>query len=118
MSLQNFGKSASRVRSCSGGCFSFVIRYGAPKISPMTGIVHVACLFKKGDPACADNYRPISLLQIGYKLFNSMLLRRVKKAGVEDKLWKTQFGFRTGCGTSDAIFIARRMIEQCYSSKD
>ena len=47
-----------------------------------------------------------------------MLLRRLKAAGVEDMLWNTQFGFRTGCGTGDAIFIARRMIEQCHNSRD
>ena len=71
----------------------------------------VACLFKKGDPACPDNYRPISLLQIGYKIFSSMLLYRLKCAGVEQKIWQTQFGFRSGCGTSDAVFICRRLIE-------
>jgi len=74
----------------------------------------VACIFKKGDPTCPDNYRPISLLQIGYKLFSSMILARLTKNGVEDKLWRTQFGFRSGCGTRDAIFIARRLIEQCH----
>ena len=78
----------------------------------------VACLFKKGDPACPDNYRPISLVQVGYKLFSSMILRRLKAAGVENKLWKSQFGFRSGHGTSDAIFVARRMMERCHNSKD
>jgi hypothetical protein len=78
----------------------------------------VACLFKKGDPACPENYRPISLVQVGYKLFSSLILNRFKVAGVEDKLWKSQFGFRSGCGTQDAIFIARRLIEQCHNNQD
>ena len=81
-------------------------------------LARVACLFKKGDPACPDNYRPISLLQVGYKLFSGMVLRRLQCAGVEEKIWKTQFGFRSGCGTRDAVFIARRMIEQCHRNKN
>ena len=44
----------------------------------------VACLFEKGDPACPDNYRPISLLQVGYKLFSSMVLRR---QNMENTIW-------------------------------
>ena len=47
-----------------------------------------------------------------------MILARLKHAGVEDKLWSTQFGFRSNHGTKDAIFIARRMMEQCYNSKN
>ena len=41
----------------------------------------VACLYKKGDPAMPENYRPISLLAIGYKIFASLLLHRLKTAG-------------------------------------
>ena len=62
-------------------------------------VAQVACLLKKGNPALADNYRPISLLCVIYKLFSSMLLHRLKKAGVEDKIWETQFGFRSKRGT-------------------
>eukprot|EP00973_Karenia_brevis_P029025 4003499-Karenia_brevis.AAC.1 len=78
----------------------------------------VACLFKKGDPSLAENYRPISLLPVAYKIFSAMILNRFKKAGMETKLWRSQMGFRSGYGTRDAIFIARRMIEQCYNSRD
>ena len=57
-------------------------------------------------------------MQVGYKLFSSLILNRFKVAGVEDKLWKSQFGFRSGCGTQDAIFIARRLIEQCHNNQN
>jgi hypothetical protein len=34
--------------------------------------------FKKGDPREACNYRPISLLQVDYKIFSHILVRRIK----------------------------------------
>ena len=71
----------------------------------------VALLFKKGDPSSCDNYRSICLQSIGYKLFAWMLKERLVQAGVDQALWKSQFGFRPGCGTDDAIFIARRHAE-------
>ena len=37
----------------------------------------VALIYKKGDPADCDNYRPICLLSIGYKLFAAMLKQRI-----------------------------------------
>ena len=45
----------------------------------------VAMIFKKGDPACCDNYRPICLLQIGYKLFAMIILQRLRQAGAQEK---------------------------------
>ena len=78
----------------------------------------VATLYKKGSPADCGNYRPISLLAVGYKMFASMLLRRLQKAGAEQRLWPTQFGFRTGMGTTDALFLARRSLEEAWATKD
>ena len=46
----------------------------------------VAMLFKKGDPGECDNYRPISLLTVGYKLFAIILLNRLREAGAEKRL--------------------------------
>ena len=78
----------------------------------------VAAIFKKGDPACCENYRPISLLAVGYQIFAAILLRRLKDAGAEDRIWPTQFGFRSGCGCADALFIARRKVENAWARKD
>ena len=74
-------------------------------------------IFKKGDPAEASNYKPISLLQIGYTLFAQILLQRLKDAGAESRLWPTQFGFRSGVGTAEALFLARRLIEEAWAVK-
>ena len=77
----------------------------------------VAMLFKKGDPADPNNYRPICLLSIAYKLFASLLKQRLLDASVEDRLWKSQFGFRKGHCTEDAIFVALRKIEQACARR-
>ena len=71
----------------------------------------VAMIYKKGDPGFCDNYRPICLLSIASNIFASMLKQRLLDAGVDGAIWPSQFGFREGCSTEDAIFIARRRIE-------
>ena len=78
----------------------------------------VTAIFKKGDVSSCDNYRPISLLPIGYKLFVNVLLRRLKAAGAERRVWSSQFGFRSRRGTADALFLARRLLDQTWGTKD
>jgi hypothetical protein len=68
-------------------------------------------IFKKGAPDQCDNYRPISLLCVAYKVYASILLKRLQASGAEARLTSTQYGFRTGFGTGDAIFCMRRLIE-------
>ena len=74
-------------------------------------VSRVAALFKKGDLGDCGNYRPISLICVGYKLFAHVLLHRLKAAGAENRIWHTQFGFESERGTSDALLLARRIIE-------
>ena len=78
----------------------------------------ITCLHKKGRTDDCQNYRPISLLIVGYKVFAALLHRRLVQAGAEEKLSKNQFGFRSGRGTQDAIFILRRLIEQAWAQRD
>ena len=68
-------------------------------------------LFKKGDDAIPENYRPISLLSVGYKILASLLLQRLQDAGSEERIRETQYGFRPERGTADALFLARRLID-------
>ena len=77
----------------------------------------VVPVFKKGSPAECDNYRPISLVSVLYKLYASILLRRLKAAGAEGRLWQTQFGFRSKRSTEDALFIVRRRLDQALAAK-
>ena len=77
----------------------------------------VVCIFKKGSPEICENYRPISLLCVSYKIFASILLSRLKNAGAEEIIFPTQFGFRAKYGTREALFAARRMLEQVLEDK-
>ena len=71
-------------------------------------IARITAIFKKGDASECSNYRPISLLNSGYKLFASIFLSRLKIAGIESLISNTQFGFKSSVSTSDALFLARR----------
>ena len=78
----------------------------------------VVAIFKKGDESLCENYRPICLLQAGYKLYATILLRRLQAAGAESRVWPTQFGFQSQSGTTDAIFMARRYLDDAWEAKD
>ena len=78
----------------------------------------VVAIFKKGDDALPENYRPISLLAVGYKVLASLLLRRIQAGGSEQRIRESQYGFRPKRGTSDAIFLARRLIDAALERND
>jgi len=80
-------------------------------------IAIVTALYKKGSVEDCGNYLPISLISVAYKLFATLLLKRLKIAGAERRLTTTQFGFRSGRGTNDAIFAVRRHIELALAHK-
>ena len=46
----------------------------------------------------------------GHKLFATIGLRTLTAAGADAGIWPTQFNFRTGRGSADALFVARRMF--------
>ena len=54
---------------------------------------------------------------VAYKLFASLLLSRLQSAGAEDRLTKTQIGFRRRRGTNDAIFVVRRQIDLAFATR-
>ncbi len=55
---------------------------------------------------------------IGYKLVAAILLNRLKQAGAEKRIWNTQFGFKSGSGTADALFAVRRLVDSICGSAD
>ena len=64
-----------------------------------------------------SNYRPISLLDTCYKLYARILQRRIADA-VDSCIRKTQYGFRKGRSTVNALFILRRLLEWVQNHKD
>ena len=63
---------------------------------------------KSREPALCENYCPISLLSIGYKVFAAVLHGRLVGAGAEVRIWTTQFGFHSKAG---ALFAAIRLAD-------
>ena len=45
-----------------------------------------------------------------------VLMGRLKKAGAEERIWWTQYGFKSKRGTCDDLLLARRVIEQNLNS--
>ena len=78
---------------------------------------NVTSLHKKGSVEDCDNYRPISLICVAYKMFASLLLKRLQAGGAEARLTATQFGFRRKVGTADAIFAVRRHIDLALAQR-
>ena len=59
---------------------------------------------KKGDLSSCDNWRGISLLDVGGKLFTKIIQQRLHTVA-ESVLPDTQCGFRSGRGCVDIIFL-------------
>jgi sorting nexin-29 len=70
-------------------------------------------IYKKGDRMQCKNYRPITLMNVAYKIFTTILSNRLSQI-MESKLGEYQAGFRPNRSTVDNIFILRQMYEKCY----
>ena len=79
-------------------------------------VATVVLLYKKGDAQLPENYRPISLLPVGYKVLARILQKRLQHGGVEDRIRSTQYGFRAKCSAVQAISVARRILDAAYAS--
>lgn len=77
-----------------------------------TLIVHI--YKRKGDRACCDNHRGISLLSIAGKVLARILLNRLQQhIHDSDIIPESQCGFRVGRGTMDMVFTVRQIQEKC-----
>ena len=76
---------------------------------------NIVSIFKgKGSDSDPASYRPISLLNVVYKVYAALLQRRLAAAHDAD-LRATQYGFRANRSTLQPLFILRRL--QDYSLK-
>jgi len=77
----------------------------------MKGII--CPIFKKEDRTICSNYRPITLLNVAYKIFTILINNRLTSI-VESKLEDCQMGFQPNPSTIDNRFIVRQITEKCH----
>jgi len=70
-------------------------------------------VYKKRDTLNCTNYRPITLLNVAYKIFAIIFNQRLVDI-VETELGDYQSDFRPNRSTTDNIFMIRQIIEKCY----
>jgi hypothetical protein len=70
-------------------------------------------IYKKGDRMICSNYRPITLLNVVYKIFTILINSRLSNI-VYRKLEDCQMGFGPNRSTIDNLFIVRQIIEKCH----
>ena len=70
----------------------------------------IVLLSKKGDLSLMTNYRGISLFSIAAKVYNKILLNRIRDE-VDPILSKNQAGFRPGRSCAQQIHILRSVLE-------
>ena len=97
-------------------CLNFM--WEAKHVPDDFAAAQVASVYKKGNHDNPENYRPISLLNTTYKLCAYMLKTRIAES-IDSQIWNTQFGFRKGKSTAEALFCVRRLtdvVEQGHES--
>jgi hypothetical protein len=75
-------------------------------------VSEIFILYKgKGDPSSADSYRGIALCSILAKVYERMLLNRLSRWWhMTFRSVESQFGFRLGSSTLDAVFVLKNLI--------
>ena len=71
---------------------------------------NLAAIYKKGHTDRPDNYRPIALLNVTYKLWAIIIHVRLYET-IDERICKTQFGFRKNKSTAQPLFVYRRSQE-------
>ena len=91
-----------------GFCNRLLIDNVKPSVWSLSNIIPVP---KSGDLSKPDNYRGISLTCVMAKLFNRLVLNRIRDP-IDPHLRSAQNGFRKGRSTVGQILALRRLIEE------
>ena len=83
-----------------------------PKIPSAWKESHMKALSKKGNGKKSENYRPITLLRILFKLYSWLINERIKGV-LETSQSADQAGFRKGYSVDDNLFVMTMLREKC-----
>ncbi|NEJ83942.1 hypothetical protein GR268_46720, partial [Rhizobium leguminosarum] len=72
---------------------------------------HIILLPKPGSPADPGNYRPISLLQVAYKIYTKIITNRLSLVASKHILAHSQLGFRPGMSAQSALHAVTDLLE-------
>ena len=84
--------------------------YRNKHLPPTTRVAQISLLFKKGDPELIQNWRPISLLNIDYKILSKTLTERIKPI-LPQIIDKHQACGIKGRSIHDHLLLIHHMIE-------
>ena len=70
-------------------------------------------IFKKGDPELPQNYRPIAIVPILYKLFSRMFCKRMVDLVMRHQS-VDQAAYRKGFSAEDQVFTVTQLIEKSW----
>lgn len=90
-----------------------IVRVWRSKIMPNEwSLSIIQPIHKKGNKQKMENYRPISLLNVVYKIMASITNQRLQEQ-TEKKIGDYQAGFRKGRSVIDQIFVLSQIQEKC-----
>ena len=72
----------------------------------------IRVLFKKGNPKLPENYRPICIIPILYKIFSKVICERIREPLLKAQSYD-QAGFRPGYSCDDHLFTVTLLAEKC-----
>ena len=73
-------------------------------------------IFKSKNPKLVSNFRPISILHVMSKILEKLMKTRVDSYLKKEKIiYDKQYGFRSGCNTSDAVV---EVVDKCVNGLD
>ena len=80
-------------------------------------IIKNSIAFQKGDPTLPENYRPISLRPVGYKVLPALNHHRLLEGGADVKIQDSQYGLCPKRNCAHALTLVKRMIDVAHENR-
>ena len=92
----------------------FNLSFACGRIPSILKSSRVIPIYKgSGNPMSPSNYRPISILPVRGKILEKSIHKQIQETLGNDLIYKYQYGFRKGHGTSEAI---RDLVDDLYQN--